>query len=87
MVLLNTLEVADILRIEVGTVRKLLHKGQLPGRKLGRDWRVDEGELQNYVRGTGKREFDVAGRDWGLHGERKPVKVRPVGPVVAGEKS
>lgn len=36
---LTTSQLAELLQVEEGIVRELARKGDLPGRKLGRDWR------------------------------------------------
>ncbi len=50
MNLLTIREVADQLGLAPKTVRKLIHGGQLRGVRLGRQWRVDEDELDLFVK-------------------------------------
>ena len=47
--LLTTREIADKLKLNVETVRRKLRAGDIPARKIGRLWRVDDTELQRYV--------------------------------------
>jgi excisionase family DNA binding protein len=36
---LTTEQLAELLQVEPGTVKDLVRRGELPGRKIGRDWR------------------------------------------------
>lgn len=62
MKLLVVKEVADILRVSVEHVRRLIRSGQLSGFKLGRrgGYRIREEDLKNYImkrsNERGKRE-------------------------------
>ena len=50
--LLTAREAADVLRISLDTVRRLLREGQLPGRKIGpRQWRIRRDDLDAYLCG------------------------------------
>lgn len=42
-------EVAEILKVTPATVRKLLRDGELPGRKIGKSWRVTRQALEAYL--------------------------------------
>lgn len=48
--LLTAQEVADYLGLHLVTVRDMLREGKLPGRKVGREWRVLESELMDWLR-------------------------------------
>ena len=48
--LLSVSEVAEILKVSNEFVRRLIRQGSIPGRKIGREWRVEESELLKYVR-------------------------------------
>lgn len=50
MALLTVEEVAGILRIKPVIVRRWLRDGILPGLKLGRIWRIDEQDLEAFIR-------------------------------------
>jgi excisionase family DNA binding protein len=50
---------AEILHISGQLVKELLRAGKLPGRKIGRAWRVNKSDLQAYL---SKRE-SVGGFD------------------------
>jgi excisionase family DNA binding protein len=43
-------EVAQLLRIHPDTVRRLLREKRLPGKKIGREWRISQEALDNFVR-------------------------------------
>ena len=47
--LLSAKEVADYLRLSVVTTRALLRQGIIKGFKAGREWRVSQGNLQEYM--------------------------------------
>jgi excisionase family DNA binding protein len=50
-------ETARILRLHPETVKILLRDGKIPGRKVGRKWRVSQIDLDTYMRekkGEGK---------------------------------
>src|SRR5262245_30656303 len=46
---LTLTETARILRLHPETVRRLLATGKLPGRKLGKTWRVSPESLQRFM--------------------------------------
>ncbi len=45
-------EAAELLRVHVNTVYKLLRNGNLPAAKTGRDWRISGVVLDEYLRGS-----------------------------------
>ena len=47
-------EAADYLRVTPYTVRKWLREGLIPGRKIGRVYRLYEAELEEMLRGVGE---------------------------------
>lgn len=53
-------EVADLLGLHINTVRNHIKAGRLHGRRIGRQWRFSEEDLQNYISqdDTGKKEKD-----------------------------
>jgi excisionase family DNA binding protein len=48
---LTAAEVADELRISVGSVRKMAQKGDLIGRKVGDEWRFLLADVEAFARG------------------------------------
>lgn len=44
-------EAARYLRLSVSTVYRLLHRGVLPGIKVGNSWRIPADALSEYLRG------------------------------------
>lgn len=50
--MLNTKQVAEKLQIKPVTVRKYLRKGLIPGKRLGREWRIIETDLEMFIRGN-----------------------------------
>ena len=49
MDILTVEETARILKISPFTVRELLKAGELPGRKVGRQWRILQTDLQAFL--------------------------------------
>ncbi|ETW94313.1 MAG: hypothetical protein ETSY1_35435 [Candidatus Entotheonella factor] len=45
---LTALEVAEYLQIHIDTVYTLVQKGDLPGAKIGKQWRFDAAEIQRW---------------------------------------
>ena len=43
-------EAADLLGKHPDTVRSLLRKGELPGRKIGREWIMLKSELEKFLK-------------------------------------
>ena len=50
--LLTAEEAASYLRVSVRTVTKLLQEGKMPGRKVGRAWRIRRDAVEAYVNGA-----------------------------------
>lgn len=48
---LTTAQLADFLKVDEETVRKLAREGELPGRKIGRDWRFSRGAILDWLAG------------------------------------
>lgn len=49
--ILNTEQAAEKLQVKPLTVRKYLRKGLIPGRRLGREWRIVETDLEAFISG------------------------------------
>lgn len=47
--ILTAEEAAAFLRVHLNTVKKLLADGTLPGKKIGRQWRIDKADLKRYM--------------------------------------
>lgn len=47
--ILTAEECAGFLRLHLNTVKRLLIEGELPGKKIGRQWRVDKEDLKRYM--------------------------------------
>ena len=47
---LTVLEVADVMRVSKMTVYRLVHNGELPAVRVGRSFRVVEGDVNDYLR-------------------------------------
>lgn len=53
-------EVASLLRVPPGAVRRLLRRGELPAVRIGSAWRVEEEALERWVRRGGTRHLPAA---------------------------
>jgi excisionase family DNA binding protein len=49
---LTTAQLADFLKVEEETVRNLARRGDLPGRKIGRDWRFSRLAILDWLAGA-----------------------------------
>lgn len=47
--ILTTDEVAEMMRVSYNTARKWIKCGKIPGRKIGRVWRVVESDLREFI--------------------------------------
>ncbi len=52
-------EVAEALRVSVPTVRRLIKSGDLPARQVGRQWRIAESALDDWLRERPKGDGDA----------------------------
>jgi excisionase family DNA binding protein len=57
----TTEEVAEALRVSVFTVRRLLNSGRLQGFKVGKDWRITEGDLEAFIEASRSKEVRQEG--------------------------
>jgi excisionase family DNA binding protein len=48
---LTTAQLADLLQVEEKAVRDLARRGELPGRKIGRDWRFSRHAVISWLSG------------------------------------
>jgi excisionase family DNA binding protein len=46
--ILTTQQAADRIRVEPDTIRKAIQRGKLQARKIGRDWLVEDTEVDAY---------------------------------------
>lgn len=46
-------EAAQVLQLNEEVVRRKLRKGELPGKRIGRDWRILEDDLKAFLRSEG----------------------------------
>ena len=51
----NTVELAELLKLNIYTVRKMIQRGQLAGRKIGRNFWVTADEVERLVKGEETR--------------------------------
>jgi len=56
-------EVAKLLRISVRTVQRLLKGGELPGVRIGRQWRIPRAELMARLGLSGQLMFPEENHD------------------------
>jgi excisionase family DNA binding protein len=56
-------EVAALLRVSPDAIRRLLRRGEIPAVRIGRAWRVEDGDLQRWLRrGLLRRARPARGR-------------------------
>jgi excisionase family DNA binding protein len=44
-------QAADLLQVSVRTLQRMVKTGDIPGRRVGRQWRFDREQLKEWVRG------------------------------------
>lgn len=49
--LMTIAEAVEMLRMRRQTIVDLVKRGEIPGRKLGREWRISRSQLLRYVEG------------------------------------
>jgi excisionase family DNA binding protein len=49
---LTTAELAELLQVDEKAVRDLARRGELPGRKIGRDWRFSRSAVLDWLGGS-----------------------------------
>jgi excisionase family DNA binding protein len=49
---LTTAQLADLLQVDEKAVRDLARRGELPGRKIGRDWRFSRSAVLAWLSGS-----------------------------------
>jgi excisionase family DNA binding protein len=49
---LTTSQLAELLQVDENAVRDLARRGELPGRKIGRDWRFSRSAVIDWLAGT-----------------------------------
>lgn len=54
--LLSTKEVAEVLNVTSRTIRNLIDSGELPAYKIGRNWRIKEKELMEFIEERSNQE-------------------------------
>ncbi|MHB1459222.1 MAG: helix-turn-helix domain-containing protein [Armatimonadota bacterium] len=60
--ILTVEQVAEKLQMTTDVIREYLRKGKIPGRKVGKAWRVVETDLENWVsNGQAERSGRVSG--------------------------
>lgn len=42
-------EVADILKLQLSTIRNYLAQGKMKGAKIGKSWRITEEDLKEFI--------------------------------------
>jgi excisionase family DNA binding protein len=54
-------EVAEILKVNHQVLVRKLQAGEIPAYKIGKDWRIEEGELQAWLRAGSNRQRNRSG--------------------------
>jgi excisionase family DNA binding protein len=62
--ILNLEQAADYLGVSSKTFQKVLREGEMPGRKVGREWKFSRRALETWIANSKSRDFlDAADRD------------------------
>jgi len=61
--LLTTQDVAEILKLNIQVVAKKLKTGEMEGYKLGKDWRISEIQLMNYLEKNCNKKTKLSEQD------------------------
>lgn len=61
--ILNIEEAAELLGVSIKTFNKVLHEGDMPARKIGREWKFSRRALIDWVGGGRARDFYNASID------------------------
>ncbi len=56
--ILDADEVAELLRLNEQTVKRLANRGELPGFKVGGRWRFKRQDIENYIEEQKRRYVD-----------------------------
>lgn len=59
--ILTLAQVAELLQVNYETARNWIRHGRIPGRKIGRVWRVVESELKRFITEARTAEADRDG--------------------------
>lgn len=64
MVFYTAAEVADLLRLNHQVVQRKLQAGEIPGYRLGREWRVEKGQLHAWLEAHSNQRHRAPGDAW-----------------------
>lgn len=64
MKLLTTTQVAEMIQMDVVTVRRWARQGRLPAIKVGNRWRIEPDFLESLQTSGGPRTNELAGLSW-----------------------
>lgn len=70
---LTTIQAAELLQLRPALVSILAHRGKIPARKLGKEWRFHRAQLVAFIRGEWSPPVNVEKRKRG-----RPAKVTPL---------
>lgn len=77
LVFYTAAEVADMLRFHLQVVQRKLQAGEIPGYRIGREWRVERAQLVEWLeRYSNQRERPLAERWFNADGRLKQVPVQ-----------
>ena len=60
LVLYTAAEVAEVLRMNPQVIQRKLQAGEIPGYRIGREWRVEKGQLRTWLETHSNRRVDPA---------------------------
>jgi excisionase family DNA binding protein len=77
LVFYTAAEVAEMLRLHLQVVQRKLQAGEIPGYRIGREWRVERAQLMTWLeRYSNQRERPLTERWFGPDGRLKQMPVQ-----------
>lgn len=78
LVFYTAVEVAELLRLNHQVVQRKLQAGEIPGYRIGREWRVERGQLLEWLeRYSNQRERPLTDRWFAADGRLAQIPVQP----------
>lgn len=76
LVLYTSAEVADLLKMNHQVIQRKLQAGEIPGYRIGREWRVERGQLLAWLEARSNRRVDPADHWFGSDGRLKSLPAK-----------
>jgi excisionase family DNA binding protein len=76
LVLYTSAEVAELLRLNLQVVQRKLQAGEIPGYRIGREWRVERGQLLDWLDRHSNQRADPTSAWFDREGRLKSVPAK-----------